>query len=85
MSSMSVSVAVVGPVTMSRAGSDEMRHVQGFDFVVSVSVLSVDSVVMGWMEVVGYVVSESVAGVGRGWTELNGGNRQDNLYHLACY
>jgi len=37
------------------------------------------------MEVVGSVVSENVAGVGRGWAELNGGNRQDNLYHLACY
>ena len=82
---LSASVAVVGPVAMSRAGSDEMRRVQGFDFVVSVSVLSVDSVVMGWMEVVGSVVSENVAGVGRGWAELNGGNRQDNLYHLACY
>ena len=70
-SMLSASVAEVGPVAMRRAGSDEMRHVQGFDFVVSVSVLSVDSVVMGWMEVVGSVVLGSVVGVGMGWVELN--------------
>ena len=82
---LSASVAEVGPVAMICAGSDEMRRVRGFDFVVSVSVLNVDSVIMGWMEVVGSVVLESVAGVGRGWVELNQRNRQGNLYHLACY
>jgi len=66
---LSASVAEVGPVAMRCVGSVEMRHVPGFDFVVSVSVSSVDSVVMGWMEVIGSAVSGSMAGVGMGWME----------------
>ena len=44
---LSASVEEVGHVAMRCVGSDEMRHVQGFDFVVSVSVSSVDSSVAG--------------------------------------
>ena len=68
---LSASVAEVGPVAMRCVGSDEMRRVPGFDFVVYVSVSSVDSVLMEWMEVVGSAVPGSVAGVGMGWLELN--------------
>ena len=44
---LSASVEEVGHVAMRCVGSDEMRRVPGFDFVVSGSVLSVDSSVTG--------------------------------------
>ena len=50
-------------------GSIEMRYVPGFGFLVSVSVLGVDSVIMGWTEVVSSAVSGSVADVGMGWVK----------------
>ena len=44
---LSASVVEVGHVAMGCVGSDEMRRVPGFDYVVSVSVSSVDSRVAG--------------------------------------
>ena len=61
-------------IAMRCIGSVKMRCVHGFDFVVSVSVLSVHSVVMEWMEVLCSALSASVSGFRMRW-----------LYPIASY
>ena len=66
-------------------GSVDMRYVPVFDFVVSVSVSSVHSVVMEWMEVLCSALSVSVVGFRMRWLSVVGFWVRYLLYPITSY